>query len=317
MSNTDLKFVKIANIKENPVALRNVNRQGEDYVALVDSVRAQGILQPILLSPIANPDGDDVIYRLVDGLHRFSAAKDAGLDEIPAFIKDQSEAEMLVAQVLTNVHKVETKPVEYTKQLMRILSNSPTMSMTELANKLSKSPQWLGDRLSLTKIENEKIQSLVNEGKINLSNAYALAKLPTEEQGSFVDRAQTETPQVFIPAVNTRVKELRDAKKQGRDAGPVEFVAVPHLQKLAAFKDEFTSPKIATVVLAAEGATSAHDGWAAAMKWALHMDRGSIEAAKAKEAARTAKLADERAKKKAERDAKKQTEAAKETVAAE
>jgi len=308
MSQTDLKFVKLSRIKENPVALRNVNRQGEEYIALVDSIRAHGVLQPILVAPLPSEDGEDA-YRLVDGLHRFSGAKDAGLEEIPCFVRDSSEAEMLVAQVITNVHKVETKPVEYSKQLMRILSSNPIMSMTELANKLNKSPQWLGERLGLLKIENNQIQALVNEGKINLSNAYALAKLPTDEQASFVDRAQTETPQVFIPAVNARVKELRDAKRQGKDASPESFTPVAHLQKLSAIKSEFESPTVATVVLAAEGANTALEGWTAAIKWALHMDKPSIEAAKAKEAARVAKLDAERAKKKAERDAKKQAEA--------
>lgn len=315
MSQTDLKFVKLSNIKENPVALRNVNRQGEEYVALVDSVKAVGILQPILVAPLPNPEGDEELFRLVDGLHRFSAAKDAGLTSIPCYIKDATDAEMLVAQVLTNVHKVETKPVEYSKQLMRILSANPTMSMTELANKLSKSPQWLSERLGLLKIENEQIQSLVNEGKINLSNAYALAKLPSEEQPAFVDRAQTETPQVFIPAVNTRVKEIRDAKRKGQDTPAAEFVPVAHLQKLTTIKDEFSSPRVASTVLTSEGATSAQDGWNAAIKWVLHMDRLSVEAAKAKEAARVQKLEEEKAKKRAERESAKASKAAAEAAA--
>ncbi len=98
------------------------------------------------------------------------------------------------------------------------------MTAAELSVKLGKSPTWVGQRLNLTKLD-EKIQALVDDGTINLTNAIAMSKLPVEEQGTFVERAITMTPAEFTPTVNARIKEVRDAKRQGRDPNAGEFVA--------------------------------------------------------------------------------------------
>lgn len=310
-----LKEIAIASIRENPVALRAVNRQDEGYIQLVDSIRIKGVLNPILVREIQEegPDGEK-LFGLVDGLQRFSASQDAGRTHIPAQVIALSDAEVLEAQIITNVHRVETKPVEYSKQLMRILAGNPTMTINDLAGKLAKSPSWVSERLGLVKLADE-IASLVDAGRINLSNAYAMAKLPAEEQKEFVERALTMTPQEFVPTVNTRVKEIRDAKRQGRDANPQEFVPVAHLQKLADIRSEFESTSIGTVLIAETGARSALDGWKLGVAWALHMDPRSQEAAREKDRERRQAEATAKERRRAEREASK-TAAARETAGA-
>ena len=184
-----LATIKISEIRENPVALRTVNRQSEDYLGLVASIEQKGFMGAISVRPQKDAESGEEYYELIDGLHRFSAAKDAGISEINVDIIPLSDDLVLEAQILANIHKIETKPAEYTQQLKRILARNPLMTEAELAMKLGKSSSWIQQRLSLTKIENEEIISLVNEGKIGLANAYALAKLPIEEQTQFVDRA--------------------------------------------------------------------------------------------------------------------------------
>jgi ParB/RepB/Spo0J family partition protein len=304
-----LKTIEIAKIRENPVALRSVNKQDEQYLGLVDSIRSRGVLNPILVREVKDAETGEVYFGLVDGLQRFTASQDAGRTEIPAQVIALTDAEVLEAQIITNVHRVETKPVEYSKQLMRILAGNPTMTLAELAGKLNKSPAWIGDRLALVKLS-DTIQPLVDDGKINLSNAYALAKLPPDEQANFVDRAMTMPPQEFVPTVNVRVKEIRDAKRQGRDASPSEFQPVPHLQKLAEIKGEYENPTVGPVLVAESGAKTAEEGFRLGVAWALHMDPRSVEAQKQKDAERRAAAEAEKAKRKAERDAKKAQEAA-------
>jgi transcriptional regulator with XRE-family HTH domain len=72
-------------------------------------------------------------YELVDGLHRYCASIDAGLMEIPVHIVDLSEDMLLEAQLIANIQKVETRPVEYSNQLRRILALNPMMNVGELA----------------------------------------------------------------------------------------------------------------------------------------------------------------------------------------
>jgi ParB/RepB/Spo0J family partition protein len=305
---SQLMFVSLDKIQENPVALRQVDRSSEAYLELVESVKVRGVLNPINVRKVKSDNGDEV-YGLVDGLHRTSAARDAGLAAIPAQIIDMDDAEVLEAQIIANVHKIETKPAQYSKQLIRILNQNPLMTLNELATKLGKSHAWLNTRLSLNKL-NEKIQGLVDEGKVNLTNAYALSKLPEEEQVSFLDNAMTMGPNEFVPTVNNRVKELKDSKKQGRAAGAAEFVPAAYLQKASTIKEELASPKVLLSLLHKLNVKTREDAVKLALEWVLHLDADSVEVARQKwEAARK-----EREDAKARRQAEKQKDAAETAV---
>jgi len=309
-----IRTVLLSEIRENPVALRTVNKNSESFLGLVDSIRSKGFLGSIT-GREKNDDAGATYVEITDGLHRYSAAKDAGLDSIPVDILSMTDGETLEAQLMLNVHKVETKPVQYSQQLRRILSMNPLMTEAELAAKLGKSSQWIKERLGLCKLP-ERVAKLVDEGKINLSNAYALAKLPPEEAPDWVDRAITETPSEFVPKVNGRIKEVKDAKRKGQDAGDAEFTPVAHCQKLADLKAELEKPQVGPVLCKAAGVKDAPSGFALGVSWALHLDQQSIEAAQAKyeeqkSARDSAKKARkiERAKKKAEEAAKAAAEA--------
>lgn len=309
MAQSELKHIPLNKIRENPVALRNVNRESEEYQGLVDSIRKDGVLNPIVVRSIVDPDTKEELYGLVDGLHRYTASQDAGRETIPAHVTTMEESKILEAQILANIHKVETKPVEYSKQLVRILAQNPLMTTSELAATLSKSPTWLVERLGLTKLA-ESIASLVDEGKINLSNAYALAKLPAEEQPNFLDRAMTMQPQEFVPTVNGRIKELRDAKRQGRAATPAEFVPVARLRKVGEVKEEFQQGTVGKVLCAELKPKSVEEAFALGVAWALHMDPASVAADRQKDKeAREAREA-EKEKRKKEREEKAKQEAA-------
>jgi hypothetical protein len=222
-------------------------------------------------------------------------------------------AEVLEAQLIANVHKIETKAVEYSKQLVKILSANPVMRMADLAAKLNKSGTWLSERLGLLKLTPE-LQALVNDQKINLSNAFALAKLPPEEQVNFMDRAMTQSPQEFVPTATQRVKEIKEAKRQGKTAAPAEFVPVPHARRMSELKDELTNPTIGPALCTKQGVKDAKSGFALGVAWALHMDNDSIALAKEKDTARKTELAEAKKRRDLERAQKKQKDAA-DTVA--
>ncbi len=304
-----LSSIKLLEIRESPVALRKVDRTSEAYLGLVDSIRAKGVLNAILVREFKDEESGETVFMLVDGLHRYTAAQDAGLDSIPAQVLTMSEAEALDAQIMTNVHKIETKPVEYSRQLMRVLSGNPLLTVAEMAKSLAKSPSWISSRLGLLKLSDE-IGNLVDENKINLSNAYALAKLDKAEQLEWVDRAMTENPSIFMPAVNTRRKELRDAARQGKDATPAEFQPTAHLQKLKSIKDEHDSVDAGKIVLKDMNAKTPADGWKACIAWILHLDPKSVVAQRAKQEQRDKEREDAKTRRSVERADKKAKDAA-------
>lgn len=311
-----LKNIKLEDITENPVALRAVDRQNEAFQGLVDSIREKGVLNPILVREMKNEETGETYYGLIDGLQRFSASRDAGRDTIPAKITSMDDAEVLEAQIITNIHRIETKPIQYTTQLIRILAGNPTMSVADLAKKLAKSSTWLNERLGLVKLV-PNVAKLVDDGKINLSNAYALAKLPEDEQASFVDRAITMPPQEFLPQANNRVRELKDAKRQGRDPNAAVFTPMPHLQKLVDIKSELDNPVIIGALISSHGITTPLEAAKMAVAWVLHMDPASQQAAHADHEARVAQQKAEKDKRRADAQAKRAEAAAAAQVDAE
>lgn len=299
----ELKYIPLKAIKENPVALRPVNKQTEEYQELVDSIKVHGILNPVLVRPMRDEETGEEYYSLIDGLHRRTAAADAGLTEIPAQIRNADDAAVLYQQVVGNLMKIETQHAQYARQLVLILSTDPTMTLATLASRLGKSVTWVIDRLSLTKLD-KPMQELVDKGDLNLSNAFSLAKLPVEEQANFLDRALTMTPQEFSAVVQYRKKELDKARRRGEDAPAESFVATPHARKMAELKDEMAAGKVGPTLIRTQldldsfptKGDAADAAFALGVKWALHMDAASVEAARQKDEQRKAAAADAREK---------------------
>lgn len=277
--NDKLFSVGISEIRENPVALRTVDKTSEKFIGLVESIREKGFFGAITVRKQIDSETSQEFYELIDGLHRYTAAKEAGIPTINVNVVDFDKDQVLEAQIMANIHKVESKPIEYSRQLKRILTRNPLMTEAELAKKLALSPQWVKDRLGLNKITDPKIAELIDGGKITLTNAYALAKLPAEEMAEFVDSAITKNPSEFVPEINKRVKELNEAKRQGKDASPPEFQPVMHQQKLGVLKEELETGKIGKELC--KGLKTAEEGFKMALNWVLHVDPKSLQVQKA------------------------------------
>lgn len=274
-----LEHIPVKQVRENPAALREVDQGTEKWAEFVSNIRAKGVLKPILVHEKDDPENPGhKIYGLSDGLHRLTAAKAAGLETIPANIVPLEEAEVLETQLMLNFHVIQTKPIEFSKGIVRMLGLNPTMTMTDLCNKLNVNTGWLNQRLSLLKLKDE-YQALVEENKLNLTNAYALAKLPLEEQPNFIDRAMTEQPDVFVQVANERAKAIKDAKRKGNEATAETFIATPHAKKVGELKEEFETGAIASA-FKSKGIISDTDSFKMGLAWALHMDPMSVETAR-------------------------------------
>lgn len=310
---SELLKISLDQIRENPVALRSVEKEGEEYIRIRDSIAARGILNPINVLKKTDPD-NNIYYVVVDGLHRYTSAVELGLGEIPAHVLDADESEVTALQIIANSAKKETKPVEYTKALKLMLTANPTLTINELADQVGNSAAWVSSRLNLLKLD-EKIQKLVDDGRVSVTNAIALSKLPKEEQPEYLDRAMTQTPSEFVPTVDDRVKALRTAAREGRKADEIGFVPTQFLRKVSEFKDELESGRAGGAVTARLGLTTAAEGFKAGVEWALHIDPQGLDAQRAKYDALQAEKAAKKAAREAEKEAKKNAEAAEAAVA--
>lgn len=278
---TKLKNLPLNLIRPSATALRQVNRKKPEYHELVGSVRDRGVLNAILVREIKDPDNpSQILYGLIEGLHRYSAAQDAGLDEIPAQIMNMSDADVLETQIIGNAQRIETKRFEFANQIARILNQNPTMTRSEIGARLSKTEAWVSQTLKLTDLP-PNVGKLVDDNKIVLANAYALVDLhrvAPDEVENFLDRAQTLSPTEFAPKINQRVGEIRKDKRAGKDPRKnEEFVPVPIAQKSSVLKAEYERPDIGPKLIKLTGATTAEEGFRTAMMWVMHMDPISIE----------------------------------------
>ncbi len=295
-----LKTVSISQIRENKTALRPVDRTGTDYKELLESVKRSGVLNTICVRECKDTETGTMYYGLIDGLHRFTAAKDAGLDKIDVKIVQASDFDVLEKQFILNIHHVVTQPAEYSKQLARMLSMNQALTVDELANRLGKSTSFVYERLSLTELK-DSISKLVDQQKIPLVNAFSLAKLPQDEQDAFVDRAMMQAPLEFCPQVSNRIKQLKEAKRKGKDAGAEVFKPNPHLRKVEEIKREYETPTILKDLLSRNSITDANEAAKFAVRWVLNMDPDAVTAAKAKNEARTKEAADAKARREQEK----------------
>lgn len=276
--------VPLSMIRENKDTLRTVDRSDVAYQELVDSVKQYGVMQAISVREVKDPTDGKTYYGLIDGLHRFNASLDAGLETIPVSIGTLEETQLLAAQILANVQKVETKPVQYSKALVKLMSADQTLTRSELASRLSKSPAWLDDRLNLQKLE-PSIAKLVDENKITLTNAYALTPLPHDVQLELKDKAMTDSPTVFGTLASNRKKEILKAKREGKPV-VAEFVPTERNKKVLEVKNELAALKAGTGELAdairKANITKPMDAAALALEWAIHLDPATVAAAKTK-----------------------------------
>lgn len=242
--NQNLQFIPVNQIKISDFDLRNVNKESPQYQQLIGSLN-QGypILNPINVRKNEKPTPEDkakgINFILIDGKHRLTAAIDCSMEQIPAQILDIPEHNLHFAQMIANMAKVETRPVQYAKQLQRILAMDEfrNLSKEEVLAKLglNKSPVWFDNQLGLNDLLPEA-QELVEEGKINVSSAYVLAKLPADEQTHWLERAQTNDPD-FIQDVH---KRRADLKKEAKGEKPIDDpLATAKTRKLTELKEEF------------------------------------------------------------------------------
>jgi ParB family chromosome partitioning protein len=269
--------LNISDIREGPDGLRPCDTENESFQGLVESIRLRGFLSTITVRPMVDEDGNNY-YEILDGLQRFHACKLAGLKTIRCIVvNDFDNSDKTLWQIMANAHSVPTKPVEYTKALKRLIDMHPTMTKSELSAKLGKSPAFIESRLNLLKL-NEKVQKLVDEGEISLSNAQALSKLPDDEQELFIEQALNSPTAEFASAVNARCKEIADAKRAGKRAENKDFTHVAKLRTLVAIQKEVESGGGDILSQLGDENTTVQGAVLLALNWAICSDPASIAA---------------------------------------
>ncbi len=144
---------------------------------LVNSIRQNGILQPIIVSKLKEPK-DGVEYQIIAGERRYRASKIAQLKEIPAIVRElKGGGEGLELAILENIQREDLNAIELALAYQQLI-NEFRMTQNEIADKIGKSRQVVGNTMRLLTLP-EPIQEDIRTGAISENHARAILALPT------------------------------------------------------------------------------------------------------------------------------------------
>jgi ParB family transcriptional regulator, chromosome partitioning protein len=149
----ELLELPVSLIKPNPGQPRT-RFDEEALAALAESIEATGIVQPLLVRPLA--DGS---YELVAGERRWRAAQKAGLDKVPAVVRDQAEPERLQAALIENMVREDLNPVEEAKACAALVEDLG-LTKEELARRVGRSRPAVSNLIRLLELPDEALDML-------------------------------------------------------------------------------------------------------------------------------------------------------------
>ncbi|KXW55913.1 ParB/RepB/Spo0J family partition protein [Ferrovum sp. PN-J185] len=148
----------------------------EALETLANSIKEQGILQPILVRPL-----DQVgRYEIIAGERRWRAAQRAGISQVPVVIKNIPDKATLAVALIENIQREDLNPIEEAKGLARLIEEFK-LTHDQVAQAIGRSRSAVTNLLRLLDLD-DYVQSLINLGQIEMGHARALLSLPSIKQ---------------------------------------------------------------------------------------------------------------------------------------
>jgi ParB family transcriptional regulator, chromosome partitioning protein len=194
----------------------------DDLAELVHSVREFGVLQPIVVRPHPDLVGK---YELVMGERRLRATKAAGLDTIPAVVKDTANEDMLRDALLENLHRSQLNPLEEASAYQQLLADFG-ITQEELASRIGRSRPQISNTLRLLKLP-ESVQLRVAAGVLSAGHARAILSI-----GDDADAMQAFADKIVNEELSVRAAEA------AATAAPKPSRAKPSAGKRQDFLDD-------------------------------------------------------------------------------
>lgn len=146
---------------------------------LVNSIREVGVLQPIVVRPIADAADGEPHYELVMGERRLRASKILGLDAIPAVVKNTADDAMLRDALLENLHRANLNPLEEASAYQQLLADFG-ITQDELATRIGRSRPQITNTIRLLKLP-DGVQARVAAGVLSAGHARAILSTSSPE----------------------------------------------------------------------------------------------------------------------------------------
>lgn len=148
---------------------------GEALQELADSIKSQGIIQPIVVRPVANKK-----YEIIAGERRWRAAQLAGLSDVPVIVRDIPDETTIAIALIENIQREDLNPMEESRALHRLLQEF-SLTHQETAEAVGKSRAAVTNLLRLMNLR-EDVQVMLERGDLEMGHARALLSLDGAKQ---------------------------------------------------------------------------------------------------------------------------------------
>mgnify|MGYP002803068126 CR=1 FL=1 len=184
----------------------------DSLMALADSIKQFGILQPLLVQKKKD------YYEIIAGERRWRAAKIAGLKEVPVIIKNYTDQEIVEISLIENIQRENLNPIEEAMAYKRLLEEF-NLKQDEVAERVSKSRTAVTNSMRLLKLSS-RVQQMIVDDMISTGHARALLAIDDEEQQYmlankiFDEKLSVRETEKLVKALKNPKKEVKKEKQE-------------------------------------------------------------------------------------------------------
>ena len=212
-TDSPLRDIPVSDIDPNSFQPRQAFDE-EALVALTSSIRELGVLQPILVRSV------DDRFELIAGERRWRAAKRAGLDRIPAIVREVDDETSLAHAIVENVQRAELNPIEEAAAFQQLIDEFD-LTQDDVATRVGRSRPAVTNSLRLLQLPTD-IQRHIIEGRLSAGHGRVLVTIDDPERVSLVRRVVDEGLSVRSLERLARGEELDFGEEAGADEAPDE-----------------------------------------------------------------------------------------------
>jgi ParB family transcriptional regulator, chromosome partitioning protein len=203
-----------------------VDMHPETLAELADSIKVQGVVQPIVVRPLEGSNGQGQRYEIIAGERRWRAAQMAGLQDIPAVIRHIPDEAAIAVALIENIQRENLNPLEEARALQRLISEF-ALTHVQAAEAVGRSRAGVSNLLRLLELPPE-ICELLEKRSLEMGHARALLALPQRRQ-------QTEVG-MLVAKKSLSVREtealVRRLQAPAAPAGESAAVRDPNVERL-------------------------------------------------------------------------------------
>ena len=194
---------------------------GEAGTGLAESIRHQGVIQPLLVRPRAAGG-----YEIVAGERRWRAAREAGMATVPAVVRDADDRDTLLLGLIENVAREQLTPVEEARAYA-VLLDEFQLSLGDVAERVGRSKPSVSNRIRLLDLPDD-VLAMVERGELSEGHARAVLAVPDHDERKRLAR------QIVRQGMSVRAAEKAarwaGAKTKTRKAQPIDSVLAARLR---------------------------------------------------------------------------------------